>query len=205
MRQYDAIHRAAGSVSQLRLVHGADLLVSVEDVSRHNGVDTIAGWMALHGVAGGDKILFTTGRLTGEMVMKSAHNGIPILVSRNGCDGDGLHPSREAGNDHLRAAPRIAAFFATSARNVSTPSPSRTDARSFRAAGETYAFSFIWLGPVLHASFSGPSRAENQMNKTTSHVLLALLSATFWPTAQEPTILRRHRLHPHKHHCRASS
>jgi len=83
-RQHDAIRRAAGSVHSCALFHGADLLVSVEDVSRHNGVDTIAGWMALHGVAGGDKILFTTGRLTSEMVMRTAHNGIPIVVSRNG-------------------------------------------------------------------------------------------------------------------------
>ena len=60
------------------------MLVSIEDVSRHNGLDTVAGWMAFHGVSGGDKILFTTGRLTSEMVMKAAHNGVPILVSRNG-------------------------------------------------------------------------------------------------------------------------
>jgi FdhD protein len=83
-RQHDAIRRAAGSVHSCALFHGADLLVSVEDVSRHNGIDTIAGWMALHGVPGGDKILFTTGRLTGEMVMRAAYNGIPIVVSRNG-------------------------------------------------------------------------------------------------------------------------
>ncbi len=84
MRRHDAIHRAAGSVHSCALFEGSDLLVAVEDVSRHNGVDTVTGWMALHGVSGGDKILFTTGRLTGEMVMKSAHNGIPIVVSRNG-------------------------------------------------------------------------------------------------------------------------
>ena len=84
MRQYDAIHRAAGSVHSCALFQGAELWVCVEDVSRHNGIDTIAGWMGLHGVAGGDKILFTTGRLTSEMVMKAAHNGIPIMVSRNG-------------------------------------------------------------------------------------------------------------------------
>jgi FdhD protein len=58
--------------------------VSVEDVSRHNGLDTVTGWMMLHGIAGGDKSLFTTGRLTGEMVMKAAHNGVSIMVSRNG-------------------------------------------------------------------------------------------------------------------------
>ena len=84
MRQYDAIHRAAGSVHSCALFRGADLWVSVEDVSRHNGLDIVTGWMALHGVPGGDKILFTTGRLTGEMVMKAAHNGIPCMISRNG-------------------------------------------------------------------------------------------------------------------------
>jgi FdhD protein len=84
MRQHDAIHRAAGSVHSCALFQGAGLLVSIEDVSRHNGLDTVAGWMAFHGVAGGDKILFTTGRLTSEMVMKAAHNGVPIIVSRNG-------------------------------------------------------------------------------------------------------------------------
>jgi FdhD protein len=84
MRQHDAIHRAAGSVHSCALFRGADLLVSIEDVSRHNGLDTLAGWMAFHGVEGGDKILFTTGRLTSEMVMKAAHNGVPIVVSRNG-------------------------------------------------------------------------------------------------------------------------
>jgi FdhD protein len=84
MRGYDDIHRAAGSVHSCALFSAGDLWVSVEDVSRHNGVDTVTGWMALHGVAGGDKILFTTGRLTGEMVMKAAFNGIPILITRNG-------------------------------------------------------------------------------------------------------------------------
>jgi FdhD protein len=97
VRQYDAIHRAAGSVHSCALFHGADLLVSVEDVSRHNGVDTIAGWMALHGVPGGDKILFTTGRLTSEMVLKSAHNGIPIMVSRNGVTAMGYDLAAKLG------------------------------------------------------------------------------------------------------------
>jgi FdhD protein len=84
MRAHDEIHRAAGSVHSCALFSAEDLWVSIEDVSRHNGVDTVTGWMALHGVAGGDKILFTTGRLTGEMVMKAAFNGIPILITRNG-------------------------------------------------------------------------------------------------------------------------
>jgi FdhD protein len=84
MRAHDDIHRAAGSVHSCALFSAGDLWVSIEDVSRHNGVDTVTGWMALHGVAGGDKVLFTTGRLTGEMVMKAAFNGIPILITRNG-------------------------------------------------------------------------------------------------------------------------
>jgi len=84
MRHYDAIHRAAGSVHSCALFHDGALWVAIEDVSRHNGVDTITGWMALHAVDGTDKILFTTGRLTGEMVMKAAHSQIAIMVSRNG-------------------------------------------------------------------------------------------------------------------------
>ncbi len=83
-REYDAVHRAAGSVHGCALFAGAELLVSIEDVSRHNGLDTVTGWMMLHGIAGADKTLFTTGRLTGEMVMKAAHNGVSIMVSRNG-------------------------------------------------------------------------------------------------------------------------
>ena len=83
-RQYDAIHRTAGSVHGCALFQGDELLVSVEDVSRHNGLDTVVGWMLLYGLGGEDKTLFTTGRLTGEMIMKAAHNGISIMVSRNG-------------------------------------------------------------------------------------------------------------------------
>jgi FdhD protein len=83
-RQHDAIHRTAGSVHGCALFQGDELLVSVEDVSRHNGLDTVVGWMMLYGLGGEDKTLFTTGRLTGEMLMKAAHNGISIMVSRNG-------------------------------------------------------------------------------------------------------------------------
>ena len=84
MRRQDAIHRAAGSVHSCALFQGGELWAAVEDVSRHNGVDTIAGFMALHGIHGADKALFTTGRLTSETVMKAAHNGIPAMISRNG-------------------------------------------------------------------------------------------------------------------------
>jgi FdhD protein len=84
MRTHDHVHRAAGSVHSCALFQSSQLMIAVEDISRHNGVDTITGWMALHAVSGADKILFTTGRLTGEMVAKAAFSGIPILITRNG-------------------------------------------------------------------------------------------------------------------------
>ncbi len=59
MRQHDSIHRHARSVHSCALFQNARLLVSVEDVSRHNALDTISGWMALHGIEGADKVLFT--------------------------------------------------------------------------------------------------------------------------------------------------
>ncbi|WP_395699156.1 formate dehydrogenase accessory sulfurtransferase FdhD [Aquabacterium sp.] len=84
MRQQSSIHRKAGSVHGCALFRGAELLMFVEDVGRHNAIDTIAGWMAMHDVHGADKTFYTTGRLTSEMVMKSAQMGVPIIVSRNG-------------------------------------------------------------------------------------------------------------------------
>ncbi|MBS0449129.1 MAG: formate dehydrogenase accessory sulfurtransferase FdhD [Proteobacteria bacterium] len=84
MRQRHSVHKQAGSVHGCALYRGAELLVFVEDVGRHNAIDTIAGWMAVHAVDGGDKIFYTTGRLTSEMVMKAAKMGVPIIASRNG-------------------------------------------------------------------------------------------------------------------------
>ena len=84
MRGQESIHRRAGSVHGCALFRGAELLVFVEDVGRHNAIDTLAGWMALHEVPAHDKVFYTTGRLTSEMVMKSARIGVPIIVSRNG-------------------------------------------------------------------------------------------------------------------------
>jgi FdhD protein len=84
MRQQDSIHRKAGSVHGCALFKGSELLVFIEDVGRHNAIDTIAGWMWLNDTHGADKTFYTTGRLTSEMVMKAAHMGVPIVVSRNG-------------------------------------------------------------------------------------------------------------------------
>src|SRR5690606_12438673 len=84
LRQRDSIHRRAGSVHGCALFEGSRMLVFAEDVGRHNAIDTIAGWMLVHGVGGADKVFFTTGRLTSEMVIKAAQMGVPIVVSRNG-------------------------------------------------------------------------------------------------------------------------
>ncbi len=84
LREQDSIHRRAGSVHGCALFQGTEMLMFVEDVGRHNAIDTIAGWMAMHGVTGADKVFYTTGRLTSEMVMKAAQMGVPIVVSRNG-------------------------------------------------------------------------------------------------------------------------
>ena len=88
MRKTDSVHRRAGSVHGCALFRGTEMLTFVEDVGRHNAIDTIAGWMWLHAEdtlgQGGDKVFYTTGRLTSEMVLKSAQLGVPIIISRNG-------------------------------------------------------------------------------------------------------------------------
>jgi FdhD protein len=86
MRLMESTYKSAGSVHGCALFHGEELLTFVEDVGRHNAIDTIAGWMWMQpgGMGGGDKVFYTTGRLTSEMVIKSAQMGVPIVVSRSG-------------------------------------------------------------------------------------------------------------------------
>lgn len=86
MRLMESTYKSAGSVHGCALFRGSELLHFVEDVGRHNAIDTIAGWMWMQpgGMQGGDKVFYTTGRLTSEMVIKSAQMGVPIVVSRSG-------------------------------------------------------------------------------------------------------------------------
>ena len=84
IRVQESTYKSAGSVHGCALFRQDELLSFVEDVGRHNAIDTIAGWMWQHGVGGGDKIFYTTGRLTSEMVIKSAQMGVPVIVSRCG-------------------------------------------------------------------------------------------------------------------------
>jgi FdhD protein len=69
----------------------------MEDVGRHNAVDKISGWMFQHGAEASDKILYTTGRLTSEMVIKTAMMGIPVLASRSGFTAWGVEIARKVG------------------------------------------------------------------------------------------------------------
>ena len=79
------------------LCQGTQPLLFVEDVGRHNAADAIAGYMWLDHLPGADKIFYTTGRLTSEIVMKVAHMGIPVLLSRSGVTQMGLELARELG------------------------------------------------------------------------------------------------------------
>jgi FdhD protein len=101
MRRQDSIHRKAGSVHGCALFRGTEMLMFVEDVGRHNAIDTIAGWMWTrddHALGhGGDKIFYTTGRLTSEMVTKAAQLGVPIVISRNGITQMGFELAQRLG------------------------------------------------------------------------------------------------------------
>lgn len=90
IRVQESTYKSSGSVHGCALFKGAEMLMFVEDVGRHNAVDTIAGWMAMNDVSGHDKVFYTTGRLTSEMVIKSAQMGVPIAVSRSGITQMGL-------------------------------------------------------------------------------------------------------------------
>jgi FdhD protein len=85
VRMYESIYKQAGSVHACALFSlDGELLYFVEDIGRHNAVDAIAGKMWLDDVTGDDKVFYTTGRLTSEMVIKGAQMGIPFLLSRSG-------------------------------------------------------------------------------------------------------------------------
>lgn len=92
-----SLYLEAGAIHGTVLCHGARPLVYMEDVGRHNAVDKIAGWMLSEGVGAADKILYTTGRLTSEMVIKTALMGIPVLASRSGFTAWGVEIAREVG------------------------------------------------------------------------------------------------------------
>ncbi len=94
IRLQQSVYKQAGSVHGCALFQGTELLMFIEDVGRHNAVDAIAGRMWLEGMGGDDKIFYTTGRLTSEMVIKGAQMGIPFLLSRSGVTQMGYQMAR---------------------------------------------------------------------------------------------------------------
>ena len=101
VRHEETVYKSAGAVHGCALVQNTaaavKILYFVEDVGRHNAVDAIAGQMWLDGVDGSDKIFYTTGRLTSEMVIKAAQMGIPFLVSRSGLTQMGYEIANKVG------------------------------------------------------------------------------------------------------------
>jgi FdhD protein len=104
IRQQESTYKSAGSVHGCALFRGTEMLVFVEDVGRHNAIDTIAGWMAMQDISTLDApqpdqadVFYTTGRLTSEMVIKSAQMGISIVVSRSGITQMGYDIAQQLG------------------------------------------------------------------------------------------------------------
>jgi FdhD protein len=92
-----SLYLEAGAIHGCALCHQDRVLAYVEDVGRHNAIDKLAGYMFVNALPGGDKIFYTTGRLTSEMVIKCVQMGIPVLVSRSGFTAWGVELARQAG------------------------------------------------------------------------------------------------------------
>ena len=91
-----SLYLEAGAIHGCVLFKNSDPILFMEDVGRHNAVDKIAGYMFLNNISGDDKMFYTTGRLTSEMVIKTVQMGIPILVSRSGFTAWGVDLARQA-------------------------------------------------------------------------------------------------------------
>jgi len=126
VRRHETIYKQAGAVHGCALATLAgEILMFVEDVGRHNAVDAIAGFMWLDGIDGSDKVFYTTGRLTSEMVIKCAQMRIPFLVSRSGLTQMGHQIAQKTGITMLgRASGRHYLAFTGRQRLVRTaPQP----------------------------------------------------------------------------------
>jgi len=124
VRLHESVYKQAGAVHGCALARGSEILTFVEDVGRHNAVDAIAGWMWLEGIDGADKIFYTTGRLTSEMVIKAAQMRIPVLVSRSGLTKMGHEVARQVGLTMIgRAVNRRYLLFTGAHRLVRSASP----------------------------------------------------------------------------------
>jgi FdhD protein len=97
LAEYNKMYKQAGAVHGCALCSGSQVDVFIEDVGRHNAVDAISGWMWLNEVSGRDKVFYTTGRLTSEMIIKVAQMEVPLLLSRSGVTEMGLRLAEKIG------------------------------------------------------------------------------------------------------------
>jgi FdhD protein len=124
VRRHETIYKSAGAVHGCALADGAEIICFVEDVGRHNAVDAIAGQMWLDRIDGSDKIFYTTGRLTSEMVIKAAQMRIPFLVSRSGLTQMGYEIASQTGITMIgRAVGKHYLLFTGKHRFVKTAMP----------------------------------------------------------------------------------
>ena len=121
VRVHESIYKQAGAVHGCALAAGSEILTFVEDVGRHNAVDAIAGWMWLEDIDGRDKIFYTTGRLTSEMVIKAAQMQIPVLVSRSGLTKMGHEVATQVGITMIGRAVGKHYLLFTGAHRIVTP------------------------------------------------------------------------------------
>ncbi|MDR7094573.1 FdhD protein [Hydrogenophaga laconesensis] len=140
IRLKESTYKSAGSVHACALFHGEALQLFVEDVGRHNAVDTIAGWMAMNDASTprGEKIFYTTGRLTSEMVIKSAQMGVAVVISRSGITQMGLDVARRVGLCAIgRATNQRFLCYANPQRIVLDAMPAPSPVARERAASST--------------------------------------------------------------------
>jgi FdhD protein len=121
--KHNLIYKKSGSVHGCGLCRGAEILMFIEDVGRNNAADTISGRMWIEGVSGEDKILYMTGRLTSEIVMKAAQMRIPVLLSRSGITQMALDLAEDLGIIIIGRARRTRFLIFSGKENVSFDVP----------------------------------------------------------------------------------
>ncbi|KAF3978170.1 MAG: formate dehydrogenase accessory sulfurtransferase FdhD [Methylococcales symbiont of Iophon sp. n. MRB-2018] len=97
LKSHNEVYKKAGAVHGCALCTTSSINFFIEDVGRHNAVDAIAGYMWLNNIKGDDKIFYTTGRLTSEMLIKISQMGIPVILSRSGATQMGLEMAQQSG------------------------------------------------------------------------------------------------------------
>ena len=141
IRLQDSVYKSAGSVHGCALFRGNDRLLFVEDVGRHNAIDTIAGWMALEALGtepldANGLVFYTTGRLTSEMVMKAAQMGVAVVISRSGMTQMGHAVATSLGLCAIgRALNTRFLCFSASERLLLEQSPSLTEPTAYAEVG----------------------------------------------------------------------